>query len=678
MREINKIAESLFEKVRDRFEDVSLGDENAKATSNPEDARFFNFDYSHNGKNFGNVTLSLIDEMSLKVYFSKNISQGLDDEERKQWYSFLRELREFARRNMLSFEPRDITRKTLKHRDLAQVSKADGTYSKDEVVVESRLHGTSRSSYQECGPARIIVRHVDRIDPERRGERSRHIRSIYIENSEGERFKLPSNNLRYARAMARHVSEGGMINDEFGKYITEIADACAKLRPFKNSMRRRTFEDDETKTMVEAASEYHGLLNTTLKRLGGRKGYHACKESWHADATAVDTDVDLDSLRERFVKRVYNDQMDQALPLVKKAYEMKKHNKFSQYFESWANQIVDEDLEPDYNNILELLAEELPVGADAINATASLEATLIVDNENYQELVSQLEELATQDPNADAREIIMAWMESYMPRELEQITSEMPEDEELAEGGFNDDGSYNTTDDESVADEEDAYEYDEDQVEMIQSAIIRRILGNVKQHSELIMKAGPEGVMNAALDVASFHAPVEELGTSDISNMVRQVYREVGVEYPEVSEEYKPREEKPLTYKKEAPSSKRKREKYYDYLAKTLGEGRMKDVALDIEELSNKQFYAKYKKSKEEMKATLAEAQGDDYVNRDEKLKRAGAKPLGMMDKLKNIPRGMKAMAKGETEDDLALYNKSKATNESEITVSEMKRLAGL
>ena len=29
MREIDKIAEGLFEKIRDRFEDVSLGNDNA-------------------------------------------------------------------------------------------------------------------------------------------------------------------------------------------------------------------------------------------------------------------------------------------------------------------------------------------------------------------------------------------------------------------------------------------------------------------------------------------------------------------------------------------------------------------------------------------------------------------------------------------------------------------------
>ena len=74
-------------------------------------------------------------------------------------------------------------------------------------------------------------------------------------------------------------------------------------------------------------------------------------------------------------------------------------------------------------------------------------------------------------------------------------------------------------------------------IESIQSAIIRRILNSIDDHSELLKKAGPEGIMNAASDVASFHAPMEEIGSSDISAMVREVYSEVGVDYPEVTEE---------------------------------------------------------------------------------------------------------------------------------------------
>jgi hypothetical protein len=186
------------------------------------------------------------------------------------------------------------------------------------------------------------------------------------------------------------------------------------------------------------------------------------------------------------------------------------------------------------------------------------------------------------------------------------------------------------------------------------------------------MKAGPDGVMNAARDVASFHAPMEEIGSSDVSIMVREVYREVGVEYPEIAEEFKPREEKPLTYKKEAPSKKRQNAKYYDYLARTLGEGRMKEVDMDLTELSDEEFQAKYGKSKEEMRAALAEGY-EDHVNKDEKMKRMGAKPLSFKDKLTTIPQGIKAIAKDEPEDDVSLYNKQFSED-----IAQMRKIAGL
>ena len=91
MREIEKISENLFDKIRSRFENVSLGDEKAQATTDPADARFFNFDYvSKDGHNFGNVTISLIDNDSLKIYFGQNITDELDQTQQDEWFEFLR------------------------------------------------------------------------------------------------------------------------------------------------------------------------------------------------------------------------------------------------------------------------------------------------------------------------------------------------------------------------------------------------------------------------------------------------------------------------------------------------------------------------------------------------------------------------------------------------------------
>ena len=619
MREINKIAEGLFEKIRDRFEDVSLGDDKAKACSDPEKARFFNFDYVVDGDNHGNITMSLIDETSLKVYFSKNISDDLDKEQKKEWYSFLRELREFARRNLLSFEPRDITRSTLKHRDIQQQSKADSTYAKDEVVAESKLYGTSKSSYEKSGPVRIIVRHSKPIVDEMTGARSRNINSVYVENDQGERFKMPFKSLTGARAMARHVSAGGTPHDELGQHITEMAQECAKLKPFLNNVRRRTFEDADTQSMVESAFEYHGLLNNTLKRMSGKKGYSRCKEQFSSTSTGYipEDDVNLEEMKERFIKRVFNDKMTDALPLVHKAYNMKKENKFTELFETWATAISEgtwalPETDEDKDKLIDILSQELPVGVDAQNATNILYNIFGDDR-----LFDALEELAAVDPKADARDTVMDHLMDKNPTMYQAILDaigdeDAPEPAETgSEGGDLDEGvavkhlsdatakaiiddgdlihnilsgrtkvqpgeaellqsmyddisidkgyapdddfeeieqtmyDYISHDYSHVAEGDtygsgdsgmDGTVYEEDEegddggYEAIQSAIIRRI---AHSHHELLMKLGPQGIMDAARDIADFAAPVEEIGSSDVSAWVRMIERDAGIEKEE-------------------------------------------------------------------------------------------------------------------------------------------------
>jgi len=623
MREIDKIAEGLFEKIRDRFEDVSLGDENAKATQKPEDARFFNFDYVVDGHNHGNITISLIDEVALKIYFSKNISHELNEDEKKQWYSFLRELREFARRNMLSFDPRDITRKTLKHRDVQHVSKTDSTYTKDEVVAEGRMYGTRRSSYENDGNVKLIVRHSEAVDPEQRGSRARKINSIFVETAEGERFKLPYNNLKYARAMARHCSEGGSIMDDFGQHITEIACECSKLRPFKSNMIRRTFEDQETQAMVESAFEYHGLLNNTLKKMSGRKGYAQCKEQFEATSTSYipEGEVDLDALRERFVKRTFNDRLEDALPLVQKAYEMKKQNKFAQQFESWANNIAegwDEDeegvkqwgIEPiNIDDLADLFAEPLALGVDGANAT-----TAIGDIIQNDQLADKLVHAAQQNPEADAREIIISWLHDNVPAVYQELVNEIGDVNTMEEGD-----TYGSADggmDGQVNDQFDHYNEDEDEsgmtADQLYDTIHRRIMHGLHdgQFSDLLRKLGPDGMMDAIQQQAEFHEGAHEWGSSDTSGAIRSIYRHAGLEFPEIAED---------------------------------------------------QYNDDY---------SMEEAVGDDYVNRGEKMARAGARQMpkepSLLNKLKSIPKGAKAWVKGQPDDDKSLG------------ISEMRRLAGL
>ena len=346
MLEIDKIAENLFDKIRSRFDGLSIGDENTKATLDPTKARFFNFDYVQEGENYGNITISLVDDNNLKVYFDKDLDEEMDDAQKRNWYKFLKGLRLFAKRNMLTFDVRDIAKSGLNLRDLKHANKnADITDVEDVQMTESKMYGTSRSSYQKMESVRIIARHSQQVDENQRGARARHIQAIYIENHEGERFKLPEGTtLNGARVYARHVKNGGQINDDFGQHIGKMIKEMSSLKLFARNMRGRQFEDVETDLMVETAIDHYGKLHRDLFTLRGQRGYESYRALWQPEALTED-EFDMAALKERFVKRVFDDRLMDALPIVQRAYQEKK-NKVGEEFESWANSVL-EDLEND-------------------------------------------------------------------------------------------------------------------------------------------------------------------------------------------------------------------------------------------------------------------------------------------------------------------------------------------
>lgn len=326
MRTTDAIADELFNKIRNRFENVSIGDKQANSTMNPEEARFFNFDFvASDGQNFGNVTISIIDANSVKIYYSRNMTNDLQEQEKKEWYDFLRNIRLFAKRNMLSFDARDISKDNLNHKDLKHAAVHQGVLSSDDIT-ESKLYGTRTASYQNLGPCRIVVKHTGIVDEERRGSRSRNIDSIFIETADGERFKLPFKKLAGARAMAKHLANGGTTHDRFAEHVGNIVKEMDDMKTFVRSMRNKTFEDVETSDMVDTACERYSYLKNLLHSMAGPKGYQEAYNSLSENSDIEDsiTDEDLDQMKDRFMRKIYDDRLTSALPHVMKAYHNRK------------------------------------------------------------------------------------------------------------------------------------------------------------------------------------------------------------------------------------------------------------------------------------------------------------------------------------------------------------------
>ena len=123
MKPLEKTSNDLFQHLRTRFSPVTIGDENAEVTTDPMAARFFSFVYEENGEARGTVSVSIISNRSLKVYFSHDMVESIVNS--NDWYGFLKELRFFAKQNLLSFDARDIQKDQLDTRDFEFIKKND-------------------------------------------------------------------------------------------------------------------------------------------------------------------------------------------------------------------------------------------------------------------------------------------------------------------------------------------------------------------------------------------------------------------------------------------------------------------------------------------------------------------------------------------------------------------------
>ena len=311
MRGLESIANSLFEKIRSRFPSITMGDENGAPTSESKDARFFDFDYVVEGENHGAVSISIKEPESLKIYYSQNMLENIPEPIETGWYNFLKEMRFFAKKHMMGFDTRDIAKSNLDKRDYKYLSN-------NNTVQESAMYGTSKSSYEELDKTKLIIRHKKEITPEQAGARTRNISSLFIENSDGERFKYPYAHLAGARAMARHVANGGLPHDDFGKHIIETSSNIAKLTAFKRYVGKKDFMNTTSNDIIEGSNVELENLRNHIKKLQGQQYYVQTKENF-APVENGDTELGEDVINEltnAFTIPQFNEELKDMFPLL--------------------------------------------------------------------------------------------------------------------------------------------------------------------------------------------------------------------------------------------------------------------------------------------------------------------------------------------------------------------------
>lgn len=312
MKNLDFIADELFNKIRGRFPSITIGNDNGEVTNIPKQARFFDFEYKEGNKSLGKVSVSL-DEKTISVMYSDDFAENEDTATRQNWYAFLKELRQFSRKRLLNFDTRNITKSNLDKRDYKFLAI---NRSGEDTMVESKMYGTSRTSYQDVGNARLAIKHNQPVNQMMPAGRTQHIESIYIESAEGERFKYPYRHLNGARAMARHVGEGGKPFDDFGSHITSLSEELSKLKKFKTYMGRSS-------VMAEGLNDYLDAVNERIDTV--KSAIHGLqRETYYKEAIAgftvpvmeeVPTDV-AENWIDQLTIRQFNEELKDVFPYI--------------------------------------------------------------------------------------------------------------------------------------------------------------------------------------------------------------------------------------------------------------------------------------------------------------------------------------------------------------------------
>ena len=454
---MNSISQDLFYKIRSRFTGLKLGKETGELTIDPMEAAFFDFDYMDGENPIGHVSVSLAEPTSMKVYYSTGITEGMNISQKEGWYNFLKELRSFAKRRLMSFDTRDIAKDNLDKRDyqfLVQNAQSKKNPVGESIMSESSMYGSKTMSYQKLMDTRLIIKHSHALtDDQAPGARSRNISALFVENQAGERFKYPFIHLAGARAMQRHVANGGVPYDDIGKSIVGMSEEIAQLKSFGNYVVRNDLMNSANNGIVERSNTYLNSLREQLAKLSKQGYYEQYRENFQAGAQLeVPQDV-VETFTDQFTVKNFKEDIKSVFPILYRLmseeqksteigyddivemtgvqdegmdeeFEAVASDPFTK-FEQWAMSLGetsaiqsqdDDEKAQAVKELQALLTNPFPAGVDGTNAIESLKG--IIDDPK---LAAGIKAVAKTDPEKDVRAMVKGWLDENAPDVVQEL-----------------------------------------------------------------------------------------------------------------------------------------------------------------------------------------------------------------------------------------------------------------
>jgi len=483
-------------------------DAEGNVTPVEDEADVFKFTFSKDGKDYGTVFATIDDNHALTVYYNDDVTEspsgatpniGYDD----SWTGLLKQLKSWAMHNQLSWKLKD---RSHLEGDMARRNHMN----KKDKIAEGYYPMGNKASYSDNVPSvKIVIEHTRKI--EEGEQRYRNINKIFLENQLGERFLLDTKKPGIARVYARHIAEGGKVNDDRWGHIQGLCEEYQKMAGFVRATRNNQFNESAQKLVNEAITHYQGLRES-LSKMTGKRGYEAYFESW--TPPLMEDETDTSNLNELFVQETLDPRIESVMPILsrlqKRVAEMKEVSELAE----WADSLIEGEGGPE--------ASEEPVDADMGNDTFG-------DDDGEDAPEDDLGEGEDGTPQSHQAQTTLKHLKkaSYGDRaDAANIKSGI--------AGFRDriDMLKRAKDEGNLVDEEESLTSNNaigipegEEHSPVACAITRRILS---QRSDLLKKYGPVAIMQAIDDVADFVGDVDEIGSSDVSGWIRQVEQSLG------------------------------------------------------------------------------------------------------------------------------------------------------
>jgi hypothetical protein len=342
----------LYKLLKVRGFDPIPKDSTGETSPVPDEADVFKFTFKQDGNSLGTAWATIDGNNKLTVYYGDDITKNVSENEDPNntfdlsWTGFLKHLKMWAQRRQMGF---DLENKDHLHSDMAQRD-----HAKKQEVAESNIKlmkkgitmpnisegyypmGKSASYNDNIPTVKIILQHTRQIQE---GEqRYRNIARIFLENAQGERFLAPTNKPGIAQIYARHLAEGGNVNDERWNHIKSLCEEYGKMSGFVRAVRGNQF-NESAQRLVEAGLNHYQSLRESLSRMRGHRGYNSYFENW--TPTLMENEGDETTINELFVQETLDPRIESVMPILSKLSKTVSEMKEVKELDEWADSLIE-------------------------------------------------------------------------------------------------------------------------------------------------------------------------------------------------------------------------------------------------------------------------------------------------------------------------------------------------